>query len=287
MDNAYKDSMKLKEVLIKTLTKKQLEKAPSSFDVIGSKENAIAIVEIDKALLKKQKHIAEAIMSLHKNVSSVLRKDSARKGKYRTRDMKIIKGTRKTEVVHVENGCRFFLDPRKVYFSPREGTERLRLAQLVHGNTMVFFAGVGAFPIVLAKHAHVACVGIEINPIAFEYFKKNIALNKAHNVIAVEGDVKDNAKTHAHLFDHVILPLPETAAMYTKEAALCLKGKGTAHVYFFAAEHEAEEKAWRIQKKMSRYVNSSTVVRTQKVLPYGPRIWKYRTDISIEKESRR
>ena len=283
MDNAYKDSMKLKELLAKKLTKKQLEKAPSSFDVIGNKERAVAIVEIDKTLLKQQKEIANAIMALHKNVVSVLLKASPRKGVYRTRSLKLIKGSRKTEVVHVENGCRFLLDPRKVYFSPREGTERLRLAGIVKGDVMVFFAGIGAFPIVLAKHAKAVSTGIEINPAAAEYFSKNIQLNKAHGVKAMCADVRDVAERYANMFEHVVMPLPETAVEYVEQATTCLKSGGIVHIYFFSDEKELKKTARSIQKTCTAHAKRATIANTQKVLPYGPRIWKYRIDVRIEK----
>mgnify|MGYP001567238654 CR=1 FL=1 len=93
--------MTIKEILKGRLTKKELEYVPSSFDIIGSKEKAIAIIELDDKIKKKAKTIANAIMRKHKNVKSVLLKASPRSGVFRTRDYKIIAGIKNTEVTHV------------------------------------------------------------------------------------------------------------------------------------------------------------------------------------------
>ena len=101
-----------------------------SFDIVGSREKAVAIIEMpeDRETAKK---IAEEIMRIHKNVKTVLGKVGERKGEFRIRDYEVIMGEEDTEVVHKEYGCFFKLDPRKVYFSPREATERQRIASLV------------------------------------------------------------------------------------------------------------------------------------------------------------
>ncbi len=271
--------MTLKDLLEGKLTKLQLNLVPSSFDVIGSKEKAVAIIEMPEDLKKKQEIIAEALMKQHKNVTSVLEKASPREGVYRTRKLKLIAGKRNTEVIHVESNCRFFLDPRKAYFSQREGTERLRIAEKIKpGETvMVFFAGIGPFAIVLARKSQPEkVIGIEINPDAVKYFWKNIALNKTGNVQIVLGDVKEKAKKFYGQCDRVLMPLPETSIEYLEEAAKCLKEKGVIHLYFFSAESELNE--WK--KKVKKHLPKARIEGVQKVLPYGPRIWKYRMDIT-------
>src|SRR3990167_919743 len=168
--------MPIKQVLEKAEPKRLHAKIPSSFDVIGGKEKAVAIVEIPPEMKKYGKKIAAAIMKQHKNVKSVLEKGTPRKGVYRTRDYKLLAGGKGTEVVHNENGCRFLIDPQKAYFSQREGTERQRAASIVKNgeSVIVFFAGIGPFPIILSKKTGAkSIVGIEINPAAAEYFRKN------------------------------------------------------------------------------------------------------------------
>ena len=140
--------MALKDLLKASIPKRLHPKIPSSFDIIGNKEKAVAIVEIPKEAANYKNKIAKAIMEQHKNVKTVLDKGTPRKGIFRIRDYKILAGSRNTEVMHSENGCRFLIDPRKAYFSQREGTERQRIASLVkNGETvMAFFAGAGPFP---------------------------------------------------------------------------------------------------------------------------------------------
>ncbi len=272
--------MSLKDLLEGKLTKLQLNLVPSSFDIIGSKDKAVAIIEMPEELKKKQKIIAEALMKQHKNVVSVLNKASHRKGIYRTRKLTLITGKRNTEVTHVESNCRFFLDPKKAYFSPREGTERLRIAEKIRPGevVMVFFAGIGPFAIVLARKSKPEkVIGIEINPDAVKYFWKNIALNKTGNVQIVLGGVKEKTKKFYGQCDRVIMPLPETAIDYLEEAAKCIRDKGIIHLYFFSAESELNE--WK--KKVKERLPKAKIEEIQKVLPYGPMIWKYRFDIKV------
>src|SRR3989344_532576 len=95
--------MSLRGLLKDKLSAKEIILVPSSFDIIGSREKAVAIIELDEKLKKKGKIIAHALMQQHKNIVSVLLKESARKGKYRIRKMKLIGGQNNTEVIHKES----------------------------------------------------------------------------------------------------------------------------------------------------------------------------------------
>ena len=270
--------MKLKEMLAKKLTKKELALVPSSFDIVGNKEKAVAIIEIPEKL-KRKKIIANALMKKHKNVKTVLIKKSERKGIFRLYDFDVV-GEKNTEVMHVESGCRFLLDPQKVYFSPREGSERLRIATQIkeNENIMIFFAGVGPYAIIIAKKKPVRIVGIEINPIAVEYFKKNIRLNKLSNIDVVLGDVKNLDEKFYNKFDRVIMPLPESSVNYITQALLCLKKNGICNLYCFAKEDEIKKikaKIKNIAKKQKRRIKFINII---KVKQWGPRIYKYRID---------
>lgn len=274
--------MTLKDLLKGKLTKKELKLAPSSFDIIGNREKAVAIIEIPEKLQKKSRIIANALMKQHRNVKSVLEKSSSRKGVYRTRDYIFIKGDKNTEIMHIENGCRLLLDPQKVYFSPREGTERQRIVEKVGKKevVMVFFAGVGPFAVLIAKKAKPKrVIGIELNRNAVDYFWQNVKLNKLENVDVVHGNVKEKAKEYYGKCDRVIMPLPETAISYLEDAAKCLKKKGVIHLYFFSEEGKIAE--WKKKFKKIIGKHKKKIVEVRKVLPYGPRINKYRMDIEV------
>ncbi len=274
--------MALKEQLRGKLTRSELKYVPTSFDVIGNKDKAVAIIEMPEELEKKKKIIAEGLMKQHKNVKSVLDKGSPRKGEFRTRKMKLIAGSRNTEVVHIENKCRYFLDPKTSYFSPREGTERQRILEHIKdGETvMVFFAGVGPFAVQIGKHTKATkVIGIEKNPAAVKHFKKNIQINKLTNIEAVLGDVKTKSKNYYGQCDRVIMPLPETAESFLEYAINCLRENGMIHLYFFCEEQNLEKKKEEIMNKINHHITMSV----SRVLPYGPKIWKYRADIKVSK----
>lgn len=274
--------MTLRQLLKDKLNKEELSKVPSSFDIIGSKEKAVAIIELPEQLLVKQKIIAEALMKKHKNVKSVLLKASARSGIYRTRELQLIAGDDNTEVKHKESGCVFLLDPRYVYFSPRESTERMRIAEKVKKseNVIVFFAGIGPFPILISKKAKPKkIIVIEINPVAVDYMFKNAKLNKV-DIEVLLGDVLEKAKEFYGKCDRVLMPLPERAFDYLEEAIKCTKNKGTIHMYFFSEENKTKEWEKKVKEKIQQ-MKKRCDVDIHKVLPYGPRIWKYRMDINV------
>ncbi|MBI3190981.1 methyltransferase domain-containing protein, partial [archaeon] len=165
-----------------------------------------------------------------------------------------------------------------------ESTERQRILEKTNDgeSVMVFFAGVGPFAIEIAKKKKVnKVVGIEINPAATEYFIKNVKMNKLDNVDVVLGDVAEKSKEFSGQFDRVLMPLPETASEYIRDAINCLKPKGVCHFYFF--ENQDKVNNWKkrvrdIARNMKRKIK---ILETRKVLPYGPSIWKYRMDFQI------
>lgn len=276
--------MTIKDLLKKKLSENELSMMPSSFDLIGNKEKAVAIIEIPKELEDKEKLIANALMKKHKNVKSVLKKASPIKGVYRTREYSLIAGNKNTEVTHVENGCKFIIDPQLAYFSPRESTERMRVAEKVKdGETvMVFFAGVGPFAIIIEKKAKPEkIIAIEINPLAVQYFWKNIKLNKSSLIEVLLGDVAETVETYNGKCDRVIMPLPEKSIEYMKEAINCLKPGGMCHFYCFCEESAVDEKREKIIQIVKSMKKKIKFLEDQKVLPYGPKIWKMRIDFEL------
>ena len=278
--------MTLRNELRDVLDENDLRLIPTAFDIIGSKQKAVAIIEVPEALFGKKCVIAEALMRKHKNVKSVLNKLSARKGIFRTRDYEVIGGSPDTEVMHVESGCRFLLDPQNCYFSQRESTERARLASEVKkGETvMVFFSGVGPFPIILSKKSGASrIIGIEINDSAVFYARQNVALNKTKNVETIFGDAQNEALQFYGKCDRVVMPLPEKSVEYIENAVKCLKPRGIVHLYCFVDEKEVNKRKEELVRKIKSMGFHASIEHARKVLPYGPRIWKMRFDIIIKK----
>lgn len=275
--------MNLKEALKGRLTKKEMEKLNTSFDIVGSREGAVAIIEIPDELKKKEKTIGAAVLKVHKNVKSVLKKSSERKGDFRLRDYKLIAGSRNTEVLHRESGCALRLDPRKTYFSVREGTERERIAKEVKPgeNILVMFGGVAPFSVIIAKKKDVRVYSVEINPEAHRYACENVMINRVGDrVVPVLGDVREVCRTFGKKFDRVIMPLPESAWSFLDLALSCSSRGGVVYLYGFGGEESKglEKKAKATAKKSCKKIR---ILRKRKVLPYSPRTHKVCLEIKV------
>jgi len=273
--------VRIKDLLKGTLSEEELRYVPSSFDIIGSREKAVAIVEVPTELEHRKNEIAKAIMKIHKNVKTVLAKKSARKGPYRIRELELVLGDPNTEVLHKEHGYLLKLDPRKVYFSPREATERQRVAKQVKPGEfiMLMFAGVGPYAFAILKWQPLVekIVAIEINPYAFYYLLENIKLNKAEDkIVPILGDVRYKAQDFYNICDRVIMPLPKGAYLFLEEAFSCLKPEGgIIHVYHWAPEDDLfSEIEGIILKEAKRLGYRVHLLNRRKVLPYAPRIMK-------------
>ena len=203
----------VKRRLASEIPENLLEKLPRSFDVLGSRDGAVAIIEVPTELHGYDEQIAEAIMTVHGNVKSVLGKESERHGEFRLRDLRLLGGDPNTEVIHKETGCRFKLDPQETYFSTRESTERERVNKLVKEgeDILVMFSGVAPFPICIARaHPSITVTCIELNPIAHKYAVENVILNKVQDrVTPLLGDVREVCPKLGKKFDRVLMPLPK------------------------------------------------------------------------------
>lgn len=259
-----------------------------AFDIIGS----VAIFESKNE--KEDKIIAEEIMRKHKNVVAVFKKISGREGEYRLRKLKLIAGKNISVTLHKEYGCLFKLNIRKVYFSPREATERMRVVEKINEykklqnnlgeRALVFFAGIGPYAIMVSKKCDLKeIIGIEKNPVAIKYFRENIKLNKVKNVIPILGDVKEKSKEYRNYADFVIMPLPEDGWKYLSNAIFCLRNGGVCFFYAISEEKNLyenwENKILTTCKEMGK---SAKILEKRKVLPFGVRTWKIRIDFQIE-----
>lgn len=167
-------------------------------------------------------------MNVHRNVKSVFKKLGPMEGVYRTRKLKFLAGERRTVTEYRENNCRFRLDVSKVYFTPRLSFERRRIAEQVKPgeHILALFAGVGPFPIVIAKvQPHVKIHAVELNPDAFKYMQENTRLNRMQEIITpLLGDVKEIVPAKfVNSADRILMPLPKGAEKFLGEAFLAAK----------------------------------------------------------------
>jgi len=269
--------MKLKDSLANLLTKKELECAPSGFDIIGD----IAIIEIADLLAKKEKKIGQALLSLFKNIKVVAKKTSIRKGKYRLNSLKVIAGEKRKTTIHVESGLRMALDVEKCYFSPRLSTERLRIASLVKPNEriLVMFSGIAPYQLVLAKHSKAkSIVGVEVNPIAHKFALQNIR-KFSEKITLYKGDIKKIAPKLG-IFDRIIMPLPKSAVEFVP-IALKLVKKGTLHVYDFEKDGEFNLGIQKVKKACSLVKRKCKILRVVKVGQNAPRSYRICIDTLV------
>ena len=274
---------RLKELLKDKLSEDELKLVKSSFDTIGSREKAVATIEIPEELEEKKFLIAEALMKLNKNVKSVLRKVSGRKGELRLREFELVAGDQNTEVLHKENGYILKLDPQKVYFSPREASERMRIARQVKPGekVLVMFSGVGPYCIAIAKFQPKVekVYGIEINSAAHEYAEENVRINKlSHKIVLIKGDVREVCKNFENFFDRIVMPLPLGGESFLELAVKCLKPNGYIHFYSWGEEENPYENAL---KSVEKFVKKYRIVGKRIVLPYAPRKVKVCVELEV------
>ncbi|MBS7631244.1 class I SAM-dependent methyltransferase family protein [Candidatus Bathyarchaeota archaeon] len=255
-----------------------------SYDIIGSKQKSVAIIEIPEPLKNYETDIAEAIMQIHKNVVSVLAKESKRDGDFRMRDFRLLAGDEDTEVIHKEADCSFRLDPRRVYFSPRECSERDRLVKKVSEGEeiLVMFSGIFPIPIRIAKKfSNLKVTGVELNPYAYNYGVENIYLNKVEDrVEAILGDVVDVCPNLRKQFDRIIMPLPKGAYRFLDIAIPLLKDSGIIHFYHWGREPDLfAEGENLIAIASKKFQKSVEVIERTRVSQYSPRVWKIRIDV--------
>jgi len=276
----------IRQHLKETVPEDLLTSVPSSFDILGSRSGAVAVIEVPEELALYEKEIAAAIQAVHKNIKSVLGKDSGREGEYRLRSLRLIAGDPDTEVIHKESGCSFKLDPQVTYFSTRESTERERITETVQPgeDVLVMFSGVSPIAVCIAKrHPDVTVTAIEINPEAHGYAVENVKLNKvADRVKPILGDVRDVCPSLNTLFDRVLMPLPKGAHMFLDVAVSMVKPGGVLHFYHWAPEDDLYSEAERLVVEAAAETGRrGEVVGGVKVSLYSPRVYKVRVDMVV------
>ncbi|MCX6767286.1 MAG: class I SAM-dependent methyltransferase family protein [Candidatus Micrarchaeota archaeon] len=280
----------LKELLARAgFSKKQLETLISSFDSIGD----IAIIQIPDELLAKKKTIAKALMESNPRFKVVARQTGGLEGEYRTTPLEIIAGEKRTETIYRESGCSFRLDVSKVFFSPRLSFERERIAGLVKPGEKVLalFAGVGPYPIVIAKKQPKAKVAaIELNPDAVKYMRANAAANKVL-VEIIEGDVKKTAPAKFRGWaDRITMPLPHTGEDFL-DAALAAAAKGCIiHFYCFGPVRDEKTRkpldpaapaAEKVKAACARNKRNCKILFKRVVRPYAPYVVQSVVDFKV------
>ena len=275
----------LKKALENVLTPEESSQLISAFDQIGE----IIIVRIPDSLLPKKKLIGETLLNEVKIARSVFYQSSAVDGDFRTRDLEILAGEDKTETQYREFGCKFTVDVKNAFFSPRLSTERERIADLIEdGETVVnMFAGVGMFSIMAAKKKRCTVYSIDINPTASKLCEKNISSNKLlGKVISINGEASDviRRKQLENKSDRTLMLLPERSDEFLQSAVDATKSGGVIH-YYSHVHADKKSEAGRLSEEHYLKVApvESQILGSKIVRPIGPRYYQTVVDVRITK----
>jgi tRNA (guanine37-N1)-methyltransferase len=219
---------------------------PTSYEVIGN----IAIVPIPPSCDAYKQDIALAVLSMRRNIRTVLSPVSAREGDERVPRFETLIGT-STVTEHHEFGFRYRLDVARVFFNPRLATERQRIfSKLEPGEEiLVPFAGVGPFVIPAAARGTVV-TAIEKNPEAAAWLRGNLTLNGVEGrVRVIEGDAWRILEGLSPGFDRAICPTPYGMDAVLPLVASRVKSGGIIHFYTFQNDRQAEDLALRFPQE--------------------------------------
>lgn len=274
-------NVSLKELLKDKVSKEELNLIRRSFEIIGD----IVVIDIPDEVVHLKDHIAEAILKKHKNIKTILRKVGEVEGVYRIARYEVIYGE-ETETVVKEHNCRLFVDPTKVYYSVKLSGERERIARLVGEGerVLVMFAGVRPYAIVIARLAKPSeVIGIEINPVAADYFRKNVRLNKVEEIVRViEGDVRKILPKIEGEFDRILMPSPYIAENFVDLLEGKVKTGGMIHYYTFAGKEEKEKE---LPEKVMRLFGENRIkVEVKNIRECGnfaPYVYRYVLDLEV------
>ena len=274
----------LKKALENILSDVETKELVSAFDQIGD----IIIVRIPDSLISKKKVIGKALLQQVKTAKSVFYQSSPVEGDFRTRNLELIEGERKTETGYKDNGCRFIVDVEKAFFSPRLSTERERISNLVNEGDVIInmFGGVGMFSILAAKKKSCTVYNIDINPVASKLCEENINLNKLKGkVISLNGDatkiIKEQLQDKA---DRVLMLLPERSDEFLDIAISSLKKNGVIH-YYSHIHAEKKQDAPKLSEEHFLNINKiqAKILDSRVVRPVGPRFYQTVVDIKIQR----
>ncbi len=254
-----------------------------SFDVIGN----IAVLKQEKGNRKR----AERILKQNKNIRTVVEKTERVKGRLRTLKTRYLSGEKTKEALHKENNCIFRLNIDTCYFSPRLSSERARVAEKIRKikdirkkDVLIMFAGVGPFPIVIAKIAKPKkIVAIELGRECCRYANINVKLNKLKNTEIMQGDAKKiipKLKRKKQMFGIIVMPRPQLKETFLKEALSVSKKGAIIFYYDFCKEDNVSgmlEKIKKEARKSRKKIKISNIRKAGDIAPY-----KYRYCVEMK-----
>lgn len=243
---------------IRHLDAGQLARLAKGVDIIGD----IAILKLSNEFQDQKHQIGESLLDLAPYLRVVLRQLGPVCSQFRTRKLEWLAGEQRTETLHREFGCQYKVNVETTYFSPRLSHERKRIADLVSAGECVvnFFAGVGSFSIMIARHSHPSRVySIDINSAAVRYHAINNIVNGVRDIVdLVCADANHLVSTSlVGRANRVLLPLPELALESLPAAKSALENEcGMVHCYVFVDSNRRSEAGKQALSKLGPMLRS-------------------------------
>jgi len=261
------------------------KRSQGNYDILGN----VVIVKFSKDVkVKDKKKFAGDFLKKHKSVRTVLEKVGKFKGRLRKQETRWIAGEKTKDALYRENGCVFRFNVDKTYFSPRLSNERKEIASAIKkgDSVLVMCAGVGPFPIVIARNSRAGEVfSNEINREANKYAKLNLELNKVKDrVFLVPGDIKRVAKklfSGKKKFSVIVMARPQLKDTFLKEAFLLSK-KGTRIFYYdFCREEDLDSISEKVKSEARTAKKKIKITKVKRAGEIGPYRFRVRVDFKV------
>lgn len=176
-----------------------------------------------------------------------------------------------TETVHVENGVRYRLDPRKVMWSSGNVDERIRMGRTVEEGEVVvdLFAGIGYFALPMAIHGGASRVyACEANPVAHGYLVENVDLNGADAVEPRLGDCRTVAPEG--VANRVVLGYLDDTHRFLPAALRALRRGGWVHYHEAVPDARAGDLVGRLRGAAREAGLTLKALNRRRVKSYAP-----------------
>ncbi len=179
------------------------------------------------------------------------------------------------DVCHREDGFMYRLDPTKVMFAQGNHDEKARMARLIRegpadAQVADMFAGIGYFTIPMAGSG-ARVHAMEINPVAFEYLKQNIAGNGLTGYVSVSrGDCRALLNG---TYDRVVMGHFDAVSMLPAVFSHVNAGS-VVHVHSIGDASDA------IREKVEG-AGFSASIQVHKVKKYRPHTWHIVQDVAL------
>lgn len=252
----------------------------ASYDIIGN----IAIIKGEGKNKKQKLEVAKKLLKIP-SVKTVLEKAGNVKGRLRTIKPKYVAGEKGFIANYKENSCRFKLDVRTCYFSPRLSNDRKQVALKIRkkDKVLVMFSGVGVYPIIISKYKNPArIVAVELGKDCNKYAKENLRLNQMQDKIElIQGDVKKKVNKKLGNFSVIMMSRPNLKDSFL-ESAFRVSKKGTRIFYhLFCRDTDLKEEVEKLvneSKELGRKIKIVRKVFAGEIAPYKHR---YRIEIKV------